>query len=115
MKSAPGTIDIYLWRARVNNLLDSDTDPKGLKLPFYQQYLDSAEVRMAKNVQPLPAPKSMVEAYNQIAGFAAYKEDKAKAKLYWDKALALDPENATAKEGLKSLTAPAAKAPGKKK
>lgn len=115
LKESPTTIDVLLWRARAANLMDSDTDPKGLKLPFYQQYLDSAEVRMTKNVQPLPPVKSMVEAYNQIAGFAAYKDDKAKAKLYWDKALALDPQNATAQEGLKSLTAPAPKAPTKKK
>ncbi|SDJ37690.1 Tetratricopeptide repeat-containing protein [Pedobacter sp. ok626] len=115
LKDAPTTIDVLLWRARANNLMDSDTDPKGLKLPFYQQYLDSAEVRIAKNVQPAPPAKSMVEAYNQIAGFAAYKEDKAKAKLYWDKALALDPQNATALEGIKSLIAPAPKAPIKKK
>ncbi|MNX79651.1 tetratricopeptide repeat protein [compost metagenome] len=115
LKDAPTTIDIYLWRARVNNLLDSDTDPKGLKLPFYQQYLDSAEVRIAKNIQPAPSVKNMVEASNQIAGFAAYKEDKAKAKLYWDKTLALDPQNTTAAEGLKSLTGPAPKASNKKK
>ncbi|SMC73427.1 tetratricopeptide repeat protein [Pedobacter africanus] len=115
LKGAPGTIDAILWRARVANFMDSDTDPKGLKLPYYQQYLDSAEARVAKNVQPAPSPKSMVEAYNQIAGFAAYKEDKAKAKLYWDKALALDPQNATAQEGLKQLAGPAPKAPVKKK
>jgi len=115
LKDAPTTIDVHLWRARINNLMDSDTDPKGLKLPFYQQYLDSAEVRIAKSIQPAPPVKNMVEAYNQIAGFAAYKEDKAKAKLYWDKALALDPQNATALEGIKSLTAPAPKAPVKKK
>jgi lipopolysaccharide biosynthesis regulator YciM len=115
LKESPGTIDVYLWRARVASLMDSDTDPTGLKLPFYQQYLDSAEVRVAKNSQPAPSPKSMVEAYNQIAGFASYKEDKVKAKLYWDKTLALDPQNATALEGLKSLTAPAPKAPIKKK
>lgn len=112
LKAAPTTIDVLLWRARVNNLLDSDKEPKGLKLPFYQQYLDSAEVRIAKNVQPAPSAKSMVEAYNNIAGFAAYKNDKAKAKLYWDKALALEPQNATALEGVKSLTGPAAKAAG---
>ncbi|RZK80590.1 MAG: hypothetical protein EOO92_07430 [Pedobacter sp.] len=114
-KASPGTIDVYLWRARVNNLLDSETEPTGMKLPFYQQFLDSAEVRMANKVEPAPSAKSMVEAYNNIAGFAAYKEDKEKAKLYWDKTLALDPANATAADGIKSLTPAAAKAPVKKK
>ncbi|MHA4893970.1 tetratricopeptide repeat protein [Pedobacter sp. PWIIR3] len=114
-KASPGTIDVYLWRARVNNLLDSETEPTGRKLPYYQQFLDSAEARVAKAVQPAPSSKSMIEAYNQIAGFASYKDDKEKAKLYWEKSLALDPANATAAEGIKSLTAPAPKAPAKKK
>ena len=100
---APTTYDAYLWRGRVNNLLDSDTDPKGLKLPFYQQYVDSLEAHPDK--QTPASKKSMVEAYNQIAGFASYKADKEKAKLYWDKALAIDPANATASEGIKSLSA----------
>ncbi|WP_285060403.1 tetratricopeptide repeat protein [Pedobacter ginsengisoli] len=107
-KLSPSTIDAYLWRARANYLLDSDTDPKGLQIPFYQQYLDSAEAHVEKQT-PL-MKKYMVEAYNNIAGYALYKEDKEKAKLYWDKALVLDPANATATEGIKSLTAPAPKA-----
>ncbi len=115
LKDAPSTIDVFLYRARVNNLLDSDTDPKGLKLPFYQLYLDSAEARIANNVQPAPPVRSMIEAYNQIAGFALYKNDKEKAKLYWDKALALEPQNTTALEGLKQLAGPAPKAPVKRK
>ena len=112
-KYSPTTYDAYLWRGRVNNLLDSDTEPAGLKLPFYQQYLDSTEAHVDKQT---PGVKTkMIEAYNQIAGFAAYKEDKAKAKLYWDKALVFDPQNAIALEGVKSLTAPAPKTTPKKK
>ncbi|MCD0487509.1 hypothetical protein LPB86_04675 [Pedobacter sp. MC2016-14] len=112
-KLSPTTYDAYLWRGRVNNLLDSDTDPKGLKLPYYQQYVDSLEKHVDK--QTPAAKKGMLESYNQIAGFASYKADKEKAKLYWDKALALDPQNATAQEGIKSLSAPAPKVAPKKK
>ncbi|WP_276091189.1 hypothetical protein [Pedobacter sp. JY14-1] len=107
-KFSPTTYDAYLWRARVNNLKDSDTDPVGLKLPFYQQYVDSLAAHPDK--QTATAKKNMVEAYNQIAGFASYKEDKVKAKEYWEKALAINPQDATAQEGIKSLTAPAPKA-----
>jgi len=107
-KFSPTTYDAYLWRARVNNLKDSDTDPVGLKLPFYQQYVDSLTAHPDK--QTATAKKNMVEAYNQIAGFASYKEDKVKAKEYWEKALAINPQDATAQEGIKSLTAPAPKA-----
>jgi tetratricopeptide (TPR) repeat protein len=114
---SPGTLEAYLWRARVNNFLDDGTEQTGAKLPYYQQFLDSAEVRIAKGVTPAPSPKMMVEAYNNIAGFASYKDDKEKAKLYWDKALAIEPTNATALAGIKSLSAPssAARTPVKKK
>ncbi|MES2828322.1 MAG: tetratricopeptide repeat protein [Bacteroidota bacterium] len=120
LRLSPSFIDAYLYKARLNNYMDSETEPVGLKIPFYQQYLDSAETRVANGTTPKPSPKSMLEAYNNIAGFALYKGDKDKAKLYWDKALALDPANVTATEGIKSLTAPApkpaaAKAPIKKK
>jgi Tfp pilus assembly protein PilF len=114
-KASPTTIEALMYRARINNYLDDEANPTGLKLPFYQQYLDSAEARIAKGTQPAAPARNMVEAYNQIAGFASYKEDKAKAKLYWDKALALDPQNATALEGVKSLSAPAARTTPKKK
>jgi len=115
-KVSPGTLEAYLWRGRVNNLLDDGAEQTGAKLPFYQQFLDSAEARVAKGATPAPSPKMMVEAYNNIAGFASYKNDNTKAKLYWDKALALEPANATALAGIKSLSTPtAAKAPTKKK
>ncbi|MGY4383174.1 Tfp pilus assembly protein PilF [Pedobacter sp. UYP24] len=114
-RQSPGTIEAYLWRGRVNNFLDDGAEQVGAKLPFYQQFLDSAEARVAKQFSPAPTSKMMVEAYNNIAGFAAYKDDKEKAKLNWEKTLAIDPANATATEGIKSLTAPAPKAPVKKK
>lgn len=113
LKLAPSTIDALMYRARINDYLDDETAPTGLKLPFYQQYLDSVETHVEK--QTPVVKRNMVEAYNQIAGFASYKEDKAKAKLYWDKTLAIDPANAVAQEGIKSLTAPAPKTAAKPK
>ncbi|TDQ09802.1 tetratricopeptide repeat protein [Pedobacter metabolipauper] len=110
---SPSTIDAYLWRARINYFKDSDTDPQGLAVPFYQQYADSASVYPAEK-QTAAIKKNMVEAYNSIAGFAFSKNDKVKAKLFWDKALAIDPNSANALEGIKSLTAAPARAAGKK-
>jgi len=101
---SPSTYDAYLWRARVNYFKDSETAPQGIYLPYYQQYLDSAEAHVDK--QTPAVKKNMVEAYNSIAGFTS-TTDKTKAKLYWDKALAIDPQNATALAGIKSLSAPA--------
>jgi tetratricopeptide (TPR) repeat protein len=99
-KLSPSTYDAYLWRARVNYFKDSETAPQGIYLPYYQQYLDSAEAHVDK--QTPAVKKNMVEAYNSIAGFTS-ATDKVKAKLYWDKALAIDPQNATALAGIKSL------------
>jgi tetratricopeptide (TPR) repeat protein len=99
-KLSPSTYDAYLWRARVNYFKDSETAPQGIYLPYYQQYLDSAEAHVDK--QTPAVKKNMVEAYNSIAGFTS-TTDKVKAKLYWDKALAIDPQNATALSGIKSL------------
>jgi len=113
LKLAPSTYDAILYRARINDFMDDEANPTGLKIPFYQQYLDSVEAHVDK--QTPAVKKNMVEAYNQIAGFASYKEDKVKAKLFWDKSLAIDPANTTALEGIKSLTAPAPKAAAKPK
>ena len=113
LKLAPSTYDAILYRARINDFMDDEANPTGLKIPFYQQYLDSVEAHVDK--QTPAVKKNMVEAYNQIAGFSSYKEDKVKAKLFWDKSLAIDPANTTALEGIKSLTAPAPKAAAKPK
>jgi hypothetical protein len=77
----------------------------------YQTYIDSTEV--SKTPQTAATKRNLVEAYNVVAGFASYKNDKDKARTYWNKTLAIDPANATASAGIKSLTAPPAKT-GKK-
>jgi tetratricopeptide (TPR) repeat protein len=112
-KVAPTTTDAYLWSGRALNLLEDEKNPQGAMLVPYQTYIDSTEV---SKTPPTPASqRNLVEAYNVVAGFASFKADKEKAKLYWDKALAIDPANATALAGVKSLTAPAPRTAGKKK
>jgi hypothetical protein len=90
----------------VNYFKDSETNPQGIYVPYYQQYLDSAEAHVDK--QTPATKKNMVEAYNSIAGFAS-TTDKEKARAYWNKAVAIDPQNATALAGIKSLSATAKK------
>jgi tetratricopeptide (TPR) repeat protein len=110
-KISPTTTDAYLWSGRVNQLLEDEKAPQGLMIPFYQKYIDSVSVKEQTPVMK----KNLIESYNVIAGFSSYKADKVKAKEYWDKSLAIDPANATAAEGIKSLTAPAPRAASKKK
>ena len=117
VKLSPTTIDGLLWRARVNALKDSETDPAGIDVPFFQQYVDAATALPADK-QTAAVKKNLVEAHNSIARFAAVKGDKEKAKAEWDLALAIDPANAIATDGIKNLTTPAkpaSKAPVKKK
>jgi tetratricopeptide (TPR) repeat protein len=110
-KIAPTTTDAYLWSGRALNLLEDEKNPQGAMLVPYQTYIDSTEV--SKVPQTAATKRNLVEAYNVVAGFASYKADKDKARTYWNKSLAIDPANATATAGIKSLTGPPAKA-GKK-
>lgn len=96
--ASPTTQDAYIFRARTNNLLENDE----MIIKYYQSYVDvvtaKGEEEMAK-----PAVKSkFIESYNAIA--AAYANtDKAKAKEYFAKTLALDPANEYATQSLKAL------------
>jgi len=110
-KVAPTTTDAYLWSGRALNLLEDEKNPQGAMLVPYQTYIDSTEV--SKTPQTAATKRNLVEAYNVVAGFASYKGDKDKARTIWNKTLAIDPANATATAGIKSLTAPPAKT-GKK-
>lgn len=96
--ASPTTQDAYIFRARTNNLLENDE----MIIKYYQQYIDvvtaKGEEEMAK-----PAVKTkFIESYNAI-GAAYANTDKAKAKEYFAKTLALDPLNDYATQSLKLL------------
>lgn len=110
-KVSPTTTDAYLWSGRALNLMEDENNPQGAMLVPYQTFIDSTEV--SKTPQTPATKRNLVEAYNVVAGFASYKGDKDKARTYWSKSLAIDPQNATASAGIKSLTGPPAKT-GKK-
>ncbi len=82
--------------------MEDETDPQGAMLPSYQTYVDSTEV--STTPQTAATKRNLVEAYNVIAGFASYKNDNEKARTYWNKTIAIDPQNATALAGIKSLS-----------
>jgi len=101
-KVSPQTTEAYLWSGRALNLMEDETDPQGAMLPSYQTYVDSTEV--STTPQTAATKRNLVEAYNVIAGFASYKNDNEKARTYWNKTIAIDPQNATALAGIKSLS-----------
>jgi len=107
---APETYDAYLTRARINSLLDDEKEPKGLMLPFYEEYIkkitEKPELATAN-------AKKLSEAYDTIGGYYYYK-DKEKAKEYFNKSVAVYPTGTFAPAKLKELAAPAtAKGKGK--
>ena len=69
IEKAPTTQDAYLFRARVNNLLDDNESPEGLAVPYFEKYIEvvrekgDAEVQKAKN--------NFIEIYNNLAAISA--------------------------------------------
>ncbi|MES2417371.1 MAG: tetratricopeptide repeat protein [Bacteroidota bacterium] len=114
---APDYEKAFLYRARVNkaiDVLDNPETQKGLSVPFYEKFIELVTVtnpdKAAANA------KDLVDTYNYL-GFLISGTDKEKAKEYFNKALAIDPQNAYAGDNLKALNAPPApvkKAPIKK-
>src|SRR5690606_8946481 len=88
--------DAYLYVARVEYYLDEkDTEQKGVKA--YDKFI---ELTLAKPELTTRDKTNLVEAYSYNGGYFITR-DKAKAKEYFDKALALDPDNAQIKDALR--------------
>jgi tetratricopeptide (TPR) repeat protein len=92
----PNYQEAYLYKARINNLLDVDE----VMATNFQKYVD---IVVAKGEEEITKNKAKVmESYNNIAAHYA-NTDKAKAKEYFNKTLALDPANNYALESLKII------------
>lgn len=96
IEQAPSTFDAYIFRARTNKLLENDEQ----MAKFYEEYMRVVTEKGPDEVNKNKA--KFVEAYNNIAAHYA-NFDKAKAKEYFNKTLALDPANNYALESLKIL------------
>ena len=108
-KLAPETTDAYLYRARINNLLDDDKAPKGLAIPFFETFVQ----KVTEKPELVTAnAKKLSEAYDNLGGYY-FNSDKAKAKDYFDKSVAVYPSGTFAAAKLKELAAPAPKGKGK--
>ncbi|MBL0013730.1 MAG: tetratricopeptide repeat protein [Flavobacterium sp.] len=96
IEASPTTQDAYIFRARTNRLLENEE----MIIKYYEDYLrvvtEKGEEEVTKN------KVKFIESYNNIAASYA-NTDKAKAKEYFNKTLALDPTNNYATESLKTL------------
>jgi cytochrome c-type biogenesis protein CcmH/NrfG len=96
--ASPDTQDVYLSRARTNSLLGNDE----AMIMYYQQYIDIVTKKGPEELAKASVKSKMIECYNTMAaGYANF--DKAKAKEYFAKTLAIDPANKYATQSLKTL------------
>lgn len=83
----------YFWRARTNAMLDPETT-QGLAKPYYEKALSILEAN------PNASKSLLIECQSYLAYYYIQIKDFEQSKIYWNKNLAIDPENATAKQAL---------------
>ncbi len=76
----------FLWKARVNALIDSKTTA-GLAKPWYDQVIIILEANPGKS------PKDLIEAYGYLGVYFIKNDDNKTSKIYWNKILEIDPKN----------------------
>jgi lipopolysaccharide biosynthesis regulator YciM len=96
--ASPTTQDAYIFRARTNNLLENDE----MIIKYYQEYIDIVTAKGDEELAKPAVKTKFIESYNAIAAAFA-NTDKAKAKEYFAKTLALDATNEYAIQSLKAL------------
>lgn len=92
--------DSYLgdfWRARANSALDPETT-QGLAKPYYEQVVT---VLTSKNDPRYNS--ALVECYSYLGYYYLVANKLTESKEYWNKILAIDPANATAKRALDGI------------
>lgn len=90
------------WQARSKAAQDS-TSENGLAKPYYEKLVEKASAAPEKNKTEL------VESYLYLGYYNYLKGQNSSAKTFYDKVLAIDPNNEKAKVAIKALTAPAPK------
>lgn len=101
IQRSPTTPDSYLYRARINRMLDDQENPKGMMVPFYEKYIELVLARPDGQTDARNK-RNLNEAYSNLGAFYM-NSDKVKAKDYFGKALAMDPEDKYSSDALKSI------------
>ena len=87
----------YFWRARVNAILDPNTE-SGLAKPYYEKVAEILE--KTNNAE---RKKEMIESYQYLGYYYYLKEDKSNSLIYFNKIIAIDPINSVALEAIKGI------------
>jgi Tfp pilus assembly protein PilF len=98
---APESQDAYLFKARVNKNLGTDAAYAKMA-KAYDDYIRVVTGIGASETSKPAVAKNLVEAYDNAGAYYAVT-DKAKAKDYFTKAIALDPNDTYAKGEVKKL------------
>jgi tetratricopeptide (TPR) repeat protein len=95
-QAQPELIIGYVWRARSNAQMDISSE-KGLAKPFYEKVVSIGEKDSLKNKTDL------LDAYHYLGYYYYLQKDNATAKSYFQKALALSPEDPVALDAVKNI------------
>jgi len=101
LELSPDAQDAYLFKARINKNLQSN-DAYAKMAVAYDNYIRVVTALGATETSKPAVAKNLVEAYDN-AGAYYVVTDKAKAKDYFTKAIALDPNDTYAKGEVKKL------------
>lgn len=93
IKVSPNYQDTYLYRARINAVLENNEVMK----KNYEDFIAKATEKGAEELAKASVKKKFVESYNNIAS-TFLTSDKAKAKEYVAKSLEIDPADKRALE-----------------
>lgn len=97
--AAPDSYTGYFWRARTNSARDPETT-LGLAKPHYEKAL---EIMLAKNDPRYN--RSIIECYKYLGYYYLLQSDYETSKDYWNKILAIDPNDSLAKTALQGIEA----------
>jgi tetratricopeptide (TPR) repeat protein len=96
-EKAPDSYTGNFWRARTNSALDPETTA-GRAKPYYE----AAATRLLADDNPRHRAQ-LVECYSYLGYYFLLANDRQASKDYWNKILALDPDNAVAKRALAGI------------
>jgi tetratricopeptide (TPR) repeat protein len=99
---SPTTQDAYIYKARVNSLLDNNADAQAKMVKNYEEYIKVVTEKGIEEVNKPANKTKFVEAYTNM-GTHYVTTDKVKAKELFQKALAIDPTNEIALAKLKAV------------
>lgn len=96
-QAAPDSYLGNFWRARTNSALDPETT-QGLAKPYYETV-----VTLLTSKNDPRYNSALIECYSYLGYYYLVANKLPESKEYWNKILAIDPANATAKRALDGI------------